>query len=130
MSQLKLKFDPTLDYQQEAVASTVELFAGLPLAESSFSLSARSSLQFGFSELGVSNPLPEDEDAFAEAVLANLQSIQERSGVGKSDVLDGMNFSIEMETGTGKTYVYLRTMFELHKTYGFTKFVIVVPRAR
>ena len=127
MSQLKLKFDPTLDYQQEAVASTVELFAGLPLAESSFSLSARSSLQFGFSELGVSNPLPEDEDAFAEAVLANLQSIQERSGVGKSDVLDGMNFSIEMETGTGKTYVYLRTMFELHKTYGFTKFVIVVP---
>ena len=38
-----------------------------------------------------------------------------------------MNFSVEMETGTGKTYVYLRTIFELHKTYGFTKFVIVVP---
>ena len=44
-----------------------------------------------------------------------------------SDALDGFNFSVEMETGTGKTYVYLRTLFELNKMYGFTKFVIVVP---
>jgi type III restriction enzyme len=39
----------------------------------------------------------------------------------------GMNFSVEMETGTGKTYVYLRTIYELNKLYGFKKFVIVVP---
>jgi type III restriction enzyme len=44
-----------------------------------------------------------------------------------SNELDGMNFSVEMETGTGKTYVYLRTIYELNKKYGFKKFVIVVP---
>src|SRR5205085_3982761 len=60
-------------------------------------------------------------------VLANVRSIQERNGIPMCDSLDGMNFTIEMETGTGKTYVYLRTVFELHRLYGFTKFVIVVP---
>ena len=60
-------------------------------------------------------------------MLDNLRRVQERNGISTSDALDGMNFSVEMETGTGKTYVYLRTIFELHKTYGFTKFVIVVP---
>src|SRR5690606_33470465 len=44
-----------------------------------------------------------------------------------SEKLDGMHFSVEMETGTGKTYVYLRTIYELNKLYGFKKFVIVVP---
>ena len=45
----------------------------------------------------------------------------------RSEYLDGMNFTVEMETGTGKTYVYLRTIYELNKQYGFSKFVIVVP---
>ena len=44
-----------------------------------------------------------------------------------SEALDGMHFSVEMETGTGKTYVYLRTIYELNRKYGFRKFVIVVP---
>lgn len=127
MSALKLKFDPTLDYQRDAVSSTVDLFIGMPLAEASFSLVGRSASQLEFSELGVANPAPDDEIAFASAVLENLQTVQERNGIATSSALDGMNFSVEMETGTGKTYVYLRTIFELHKTYGIRKFVIVVP---
>ena len=52
---------------------------------------------------------------------------QLRNGLAPSDELDGMHFTVEMETGTGKTYVYLRSIFELYKEYGFTKFIIVVP---
>lgn len=127
MSELKLKFDAALDYQCDAVASVVDLFAGLPLADASFSLASQSSTQLGFSELGVANPIPEDEVAFESVALGNVRLIQERNSIPMSDSLDGMDFSVEMETGTGKTYVYLRTVFELHKRYGFTKFVIVVP---
>ena len=57
----------------------------------------------------------------------NLHAIQLRNGLSPSDHLDSGDFTVEMETGTGKTYVYCRTIFELNKRYGFTKFVIVVP---
>ncbi|MGD0755858.1 MAG: DEAD/DEAH box helicase family protein [Bacteroidales bacterium] len=61
----------------------------------------------------------------------NIQRLQKHSGVKISTdeeiIVNGWNFSIEMETGTGKTYVYLRTIYELNKLYGFKKFVIVVP---
>jgi type III restriction enzyme len=127
MSELKLKFDATLDYQHQAVASIIKLFDGLPLADSEFSLTSQSASHLGFAELGVSNPVPEDWVGFETATLTNLRAIQQQNEIPVSGSLDGMNFSVEMETGTGKTYVYLRTLFELHKTYGFTKFVIVVP---
>ena len=58
--------------------------------------------------------------------MANLQSVQIANDIVPTDALQGMNFSVEMETGTGKTYVYLRTIYELNKLYGFKKFVIVV----
>lgn len=64
----------------------------------------------------------------AEQVLENVKAIQKRNEITNSvEELQGMNFSVEMETGTGKTYVYLRTVYELNKLYGFKKFVIVVP---
>ena len=53
--------------------------------------------------------------------------MQRRGGLAESGALDSGDFTVEMETGTGKTYVYLRTAYELNKRYGFTKFVIVVP---
>ena len=62
-----------------------------------------------------------------EQILANVQSVQKENEISVTSLLDGMHFSIEMETGTGKTYVYLRTIYELNKKYGFKKFVIVVP---
>jgi type III restriction enzyme len=60
-------------------------------------------------------------------ILKNLEAVQETNELEKSIELDGMHFSVEMETGTGKTYVYLRTIYELNKLYGFKKFLIVVP---
>jgi type III restriction enzyme len=127
MSALKLKFDATLAYQLEAISSVVDLFIGLPVADASFSLTSHSPSQFGFTELGVSNPVPEDDAVFETQLRENLRDVQERNGIARSEALAGRHFSVEMETGTGKTYVYLRTIFELHKTYGFKKFVIVVP---
>jgi len=74
-----------------------------------------------------------------KTLLNNLQSVQKKHAIPLSSALETLkledgtavgnfpNFTIEMETGTGKTYVYLRTIYELNKTYGFKKFVIVVP---
>jgi type III restriction enzyme len=124
---LKLKFDATLAYQRDAISGVVDLFAGLPLANVPFSLTSQAPTQLGFTELGVSNPVPEDDTVFEAQLLYNLHNVQARNGIARSDALAGRHFSVEMETGTGKTYVYLRTIFELHKTYGFKKFVIVVP---
>lgn len=60
-------------------------------------------------------------------ILKNVQDIQKEQGLKTSDKLDGLNFTTEMETGTGKTYVYTKTMFELNKQYGWSKFIIMVP---
>ena len=56
-----------------------------------------------------------------EKILENLKAIQLRHGLPPSGTLDSGDFSVEMETGTGKTYVYLRTLFELNKRYGFSQ---------
>jgi type III restriction enzyme len=127
VAKLKLKFDATLDYQRDAVASVLDLFAELPLSSSQFSLTSQSASTLAFTELGVGNPLATDEAELQASTFANLRAVQEANGITLSDALDGMNFSVEMETGTGKTYVYLRTIFELNKRHGFTKFVVVVP---
>jgi len=60
-------------------------------------------------------------------ILRNVQAIQKEQSLKTSSRLDGLNFTIEMETGTGKTYVYTKTMFELNKQYGWNKFIIMVP---
>ena len=78
---------------------------------------------FAESDLGIGNRMTLlDED-----ILTNLNDIQLRNGLLPAESLVSADFTVEMETGTGKTYVYLRTIFELNKRYGFTKFVIVVP---
>ena len=66
-------------------------------------------------------------DLLDDEIIANLKDIQLRNGLAPSTALASGDFTVEMETGTGKTYVYLRTIFELNRRYGFTKFVIVVP---
>src|SRR5690554_2967290 len=119
---MKLTFESNLQYQHEAIKSITDLFEGQPLEDSimEFNLKEEGSL---YLINGVGNNLILSEDQ----ILANLQAIQENNEITVSEKLDGMHFSVEMETGTGKTYVYLRTIYELHKLYNFKKFVIVVP---
>ncbi|MEI0736584.1 DEAD/DEAH box helicase family protein [Paenibacillus sp. JTLBN-2024] len=63
-----------------------------------------------------------------QEVLKNIQTVQRKNGLKISEKLEGKyNLTIEMETGTGKTYTYIRTMFELYQKYGWSKFIVVVP---
>ena len=125
MDPLKLRFEPNLTYQCEAIDAAVDLFDSMPLAGSGFSLATVSGGQLGLTEFGTGNPDP--GEAFEETLLENLKVIQDRNQLELSDHLQGRHFSVEMETGTGKTYVYLRTMFELNRKHAFSKFIVVVP---
>jgi type III restriction enzyme len=118
---VKLTFESNLHFQLEAIKSVTDLFEGQPLEDSIMNFNLKEK-QTSFIQ-GVSNNLILSE----EQILANLQGIQAKNEIKISDKLDGIHFSVEMETGTGKTYVYLRTIYELNKLYGFKKFVIVVP---
>ena len=123
---MRLRFEPDLDFQQDAIAAVCDLFQGQEVSRAQFAVSHNLVEQLpGFqeSELGVGNRLQLDDDA----LLANLQQVQLRNGLLPTDALESHDFTVEMETGTGKTYVYLRTIFELNHRYGFTKFAIVVP---
>ncbi len=119
---MKLTFDSNLQYQQDAIKSITDLFEGQPLEDSILEFNLKEEGIFDLIN-GVSNNLILSE----EQILKNLQSVQAQNEIEQSKELDGMHFSIEMETGTGKTYVYLRSIYELNKAYGFKKFVIVVP---
>lgn len=123
---MKLKFDSDLEYQQQAISSVVDLFRGQTPAQSNFTVtSAPGQIGIFDTDLGIGNKLELDEDD----ILKNLQDIQLRNGLPQTKALKAgqYDFDVEMETGTGKTYVYLRTIFEMNKQYGFTKFIIVVP---
>lgn len=137
MSTMKIQFDANLSYQLEAVQSVTDLFRGQEIAQTTFtvarlpdpSMYVSNGEQMGLTlgmeqnDYGVGNRL----HLLDEEVLSNLRDIQLRNGLAPSESLGSMNFTVEMETGTGKTYVYLRTIFELNRLYGFTKFIIVVP---
>ena len=124
---MKIKFESTLDYQQEAIQAACDLFKGQESCRTEFTVTRNEVggviLPGIQSDLGIGNRLAIlDED-----LLSNLREVQLRNGLAPSDELKSKDFTVEMETGTGKTYVYLRTIYELNKRYGFTKFVIVVP---
>lgn len=119
---MKLQFDPNQNYQKQAISAVVDLFEGQPLSSSDLDFTFTDS-SLNLSVDGVGNEIALTD----EQILKNLQEVQQRNDIPPSEELDGMNFSVEMETGTGKTYVYLRSIYELNKQYGFKKFVIVVP---
>ncbi|HEL3849370.1 TPA: DEAD/DEAH box helicase family protein [Stenotrophomonas maltophilia] len=126
---MKLHFEPNLDYQLHAIEAVCDLFRGQEQCRTEFTVTmrlpdeAQMSLDVAQSDLGMGNRLTLLDDE----LLKNLSDIQLRGGLPPSGSLTSGDFTVEMETGTGKTYVYLRTIFELNKRYGFTKFVIVVP---
>jgi type III restriction enzyme len=133
---MKLKYDSNQQYQVDAIASVVDLFDGQPLDSGQLLEIIRTQVNAAAEnhdqtyielqeEIGaIGNNLVIGE----RMVLENLKRVQLKNGLPVSEELvDGLQFDIEMETGTGKTYVYLRTIFELAQKYGFTKFVILVP---
>lgn len=151
---MKLQFDSTQPYQLDAIQAVIDVFEGQPLAGDDFQATAAAAAnrnRFPFTGAGIANRL-----LISKAqILENVKRIQtafndakrraDASGKEKyfsyiepanelmpvltenGAELTPLNFTVEMETGTGKTYTYLRTIYELNKTYGFKKFVIVVP---
>lgn len=139
---MKIQFDPKQQFQLDAVAAVAELFEGQPRIEPDFSVTSHSRgdlfLNTDDNVQGVENNLQISFDKLKE----NLACVQQKNDIeSTSSILEAWkyfdklanverpipHFSVEMETGTGKTYVYLRTIFELSHRYGFKKFIIVVP---
>lgn len=142
---MRFQFDPDLPFQRAAINAVLDLFAGQPEGSPDYSVIRTDTLEGLLSgqertDLGVGNQLLLDTEKLRE----NLRDVQTRNDIEVADPsqpLEGWaifdepakavrscpHFSVEMETGTGKTYVYLRTIFELSQRYGFRKFVIVVP---
>lgn len=130
----RFKFDPNLDYQLAAIDSVVRVFEGLPRVDTQESILSAD----------VVPNLPPHMKLYPNWLFENVLGVQQNNSIESNqqqlDVDDGLmlenisvdswqypSFTVEMETGTGKTYVYLRTIHELFREYGFRKFIIVVP---
>ena len=126
---MKLKFK-LQGYQTEAVEALIDVFkgqrssVGMPIK-----VDALSNQLPGLLEVGVRNA---DLQITRNEILQNIRDVQANQNLPVSEALipsiaGDVNVDIEMETGTGKTYVYIKSIFELHRNFGWTKFIIVVP---
>ncbi len=135
MSQpMKLKFKHQ-DYQTRATQAVVKVFDGQPLARSAFSLAGDTTSVHHAADGSIGNALAISD----EQLLTNVQQVQRDNGIkvstelvpswsdNRKELFCPRNFTLEMETGTGKTYTFIKTMYELNKVYGYNKFVVVVP---
>lgn len=130
---MKLKF-VNQQFQTDAVNAVADLFKGQEKSTASFSITTDPNMfTFLQNEFGIGNALAID----TATLQANMNEVQKRNNLPLTslDIAEGIlggvsrarSFCLEMETGTGKTYVYTKTIFELNKRYGFTKFIVVVP---
>ena len=128
---MKIQFDRSLQFQLNAMASIVDIFRGQEKYESTFTVHSPQHInnqeEISNDKIGYANQLrlPKEE------ILENVHEIQLSNALrlSPSEEIDGncLDFTVEMETGTGKTYVYLRTIMELYMRYGFSKHIVVVP---
>jgi type III restriction enzyme len=128
---MKIQFDSGLDYQKDAIKAITDIFQGQEICEANFTVYSPEFLakqqNIAFNEIGYGNRLTLTEGA----IIENVQNLQLANGLkpsAKNEVdRSHLDFTIEMETGTGKTYVYLRSIMEMYRKYGFSKHIIVVP---
>lgn len=138
MAEMKFKFT-IQQYQTDAMNSVVKVFAGQPFQDK---ISYRRDTGSQDIDRTVFNWQQSDEELFmgfanapvaldSHQLLKNIQTVQNDNNIKESSTLarhmGACSLDIEMETGTGKTYVYIKTMFELNKQYGWSKFIVVVP---
>lgn len=144
---MKLQFKEQ-DFQVQAVKAVVDCFEGQLLKTNRFTLERSKDLirrareaATGAQTLAFETEVMEDIgyrnsplQILDTQVLRNIQAVQRRNDLHESKQLEhprgvrlGYNLTIEMETGTGKTYTYIRTMYELHRHYGWSKFIVIVP---
>lgn len=103
---MKLHFESNLDFQLQAIEAVCDLFRGQEVCRTEFTVTrdigdSQVRLAFAENDLGIGNRL----SLLDEQILENLKAIQLRNGLPPSDTLDSGDFTVEMETGTGKTYV-------------------------
>ena len=143
---MKFKFN-TQQYQTDAVNAIADVFRGQSYHERSEYTLDKGILKQE-EQMSLFNLLEDEDKEFvdyvgdvgfanakleltADKLLANIKEIQQLSNIKESQTLShrlgDVELDVEMETGTGKTYVYIKTMFELNKRYGFSKFIVVVP---
>lgn len=142
---MKLQFKEQ-DFQIQAVKAVVDCFEGQPLKTNRFTLERSKELIRKAKQAATGAPTIdfeiEEEIGYRNSsiqvmetqMLKNIQEVQKRNDLHESQRIErpkgvklGYNLTIEMETGTGKTYTYIRTMYELHKKYGWSKFIVIVP---
>ena len=128
---MKIQFDRSLQFQLDAIASIVDVFRGQEKHKSTFTVYSpkyiNNQVVISNDEIGYANQLKLSK----EEILGNVYQIQLRNALrlssSKEVDINCLDFTVEMETGTGKTYVYLRTVMELYMQYGFSKYIVVVP---
>lgn len=127
---MKLQFKHQ-KFQEDAAKAVVSVFAGQPYLTPTYMIDRGNITQRSFTDeqdfTGWSNQkiVPPLSD---EIILENLRKIQRANQLKSSEKLEGrFNLTVEMETGVGKTYTYIKTMYELNKAYGWSKFIVVVP---
>lgn len=145
---MKLQFKEQ-DFQVKGVKAVVDCFQGQPIKTNRFTLERSKELirKTKMATSGVTQVSAFDDEVLEDIgyrnsaiqipesqILKNIQQVQKNNDLLESQQIErpkgvnlGYNLTIEMETGTGKTYTYIRTMYELHKNYGWSKFIIIVP---
>lgn len=144
---MKLQFK-IQDFQLQAVKAVVDCFEGQPLKSNRFTLERSKDIirkakeaAAGVQTLALESEVLEDIgyrnsniQLVDNQLLKNIQAIQDANEIHQSQQIErpqgwknGYNLTIEMETGTGKTYTYIRTMYELNKQYGWSKYIVIVP---
>lgn len=112
-----------LPYQNKAVESVINLFDGVVREFQGIYGGNNRAVKFYEKEPGINKDI-----VSPTRLRENLKKVQLENNLFLSDYsIEGNNFSVEMETGTGKTYVYLKTILELNQQYGINKFIIIVP---